>query len=86
MIVTVRNLSPSRKSKFSRFIDALSLGDVVGCWLIGTLMSGFGLMFARIDAEFAKYLSQALVIGSVPFWVGMVVVTVAILLRNKSHV
>lgn len=86
MSVTLRNLSPSRKSKFSRFIDTLSLGDVVGCWLIGMLMSGFGLMFARIDAGFAPYLSQAMVIGSAPFWVGMVVVTVAILLRNKSRV
>lgn len=86
MMVTLKNLSPSRKSKLSRFIEARSFGDVLGCWLIGTLLSCFGLMFARIDAEFAIYLSQALVFGSVPFWVGMVVMTMVILLRNKSRV
>lgn len=84
MIVTLKNLSQNRKSKFNRFIAALSFGDVVGCWLIGTLMSCFGLMFGQIDAGFAPYLAQALVIGSTPFWVGMVVVTMAILLRNES--
>ena len=42
--------------------------------------------FDRIDAGFAPYLSQALLIGSAPFWVGMVVVAMAILLRNKSRV
>jgi len=84
MTIILRSLSSTCKSKLHLLIEALGFGDVLGCWLLATLMSCFGLMFARVETEFAEFVTQALMIGSVPFWVGTVILTGAILLRDKS--